>query len=104
MNWNDIHSWLDRFHAEVVEQRKVIRGFIYMGCHLETWEKNEIWVVLEPGARGDTDEARSADMIRSILHDGNRVLEAPIPFERFERIVRGEDTIKDDEWIWSDER
>jgi hypothetical protein len=104
MTWVDIHNWMEKFHSEVVDSNKTIRGFTFIGCHLETWDSSEVVIVLEPGLRGTTPESRANDFGRmTMVEDGRSVLEAFIPYDRFQKIVSGKDQIQEEDWVWSDE-
>lgn len=102
LTWDEIHDWHDRFDARVTAEDYTIRGIPIAGSNLQTWERGEVWLELELGFVGNTQEERLYDFARSTLAArGN--LEVRIPYERFERIVRGEDHLADDEFLYYDE-
>lgn len=94
MDWNKIHDWMDKFHSDVVESKREIRGRTFMGCHLETWERGNIHVVLETAPKGESVDER----LFSTVYE-HQTYEVEIPFDRFLNIMAGKDEIRDDEWV-----
>lgn len=102
MFFADVHKWLDQFEIEVCKKRKKIRGRTFTGFHLEIYDEKDVVIVMEPGIEGTTPEDRAKSFVKDIFDD--RVLEAFIPYDRFEKIVKGEDEIREDDWLWNDEQ
>ena len=91
MTWDEIHNWHDQFESEVTANG--MRGVAICGSHIQTWERGEVWISLTVGG---------GDFVQTVLEDrGN--LEAQISFDRFQKIVRGEDHLKDDDFLYFDE-
>lgn len=105
LSWEEIHDWMDKFHEEVIDGWKVIRGRTFISCHLQSWERGEVWIVMSPRDLGDN-VAERLNYLQRIAENGgdvNETLEAILPIDRFERIVRGKDVILEEDWLWSDE-
>lgn len=94
MDWNKIHDWMDRFHAEVVDAKREIRGRTFCGCHLETWERDTIYVILETAPQGDNID----DRLFSTVFE-HQTYEVELPFDRFLNVMSGKDEIRDEEWV-----
>lgn len=93
MDWNKIHDWMDRFHSDVVESKREIRGRTFCGCHFESWDRDEIYIVMETLPLGTTLKER----LYSTVFD-HQIYEVALPFSRFQLIVEGKDEIQDEEW------
>lgn len=105
MTLAEIHDWFDGFHDHIIEGKVKIRNRIFSGAHLEIFDRNRVLIVMEQGmnvAPDASDEQRAVALVKQIFIDDRNLL-CEIPTDRFEKIVRGEDTIKDEEWFWSDE-
>jgi hypothetical protein len=113
MNWETITNWFDKFHDETIEGRLPVRGRVYSGAKIEIWGKNDIVIVLvDPRLRGATitffydsafNSGRALDMVKTSLAESDSSLYAEIKYDRFQRIVSGEEPLTDSDWIRSDE-
>lgn len=106
MTYDEIHDWFSSFYNEVIEGGVRIRNRKFCGAHLETFNRDMISIVMEqaldvPDGFVD-DEMRANALFKNIFID-DRTLICDLSRERFEKIVKGEDTIREDEWFWSDE-
>jgi hypothetical protein len=95
---DQINLFLDAIEENIVKPKKTIRGYTYMGFHLEIHDRNA--VVIKMTARPNS-PAPEIQLVKSIFDD--RTLIAEFPQERFERIVRGEDEIREEDWFWQDD-
>jgi hypothetical protein len=93
-----INQFLDSIEENIVQPKKVIRGYTFVGFHLEIHDRQD--VVIKMTARPNSPEPH-IQLLKHIYDD--RILIAQIPQERFEKIVRGEDEIKVYDWFWEDE-
>lgn len=100
-DWTTLNNWMDKFHEQVIDNKKVIRGYTFSGLHLEVFSRDDIVISLTTRIQGKTPEDRAKSTIKDIFD--HRVLEAIIPIDRFEKIIANQDTVKDDDWVWSDE-
>jgi len=104
MNWSDINDWFDKFYEETVEAKKLVRGRAFSGAKIEIYGRDSISIVLHnPYTRGITEDEKAIDFVRSIENEDAQEVYTDFNYERFARIVMGEDTIKEDDWIWEDE-
>jgi hypothetical protein len=95
---DQINLFLDGIEENIVQPRKTIRGYTYIGFHLEIHDREV--VVIKMTARPNS-PSPEIQFIKSVFDE--RILIAEIPQERFERIVRGEEEIKEEDWFWEDE-
>lgn len=102
MKFADVQNWLDGFGLEVCEGRRRIRGRLFSGVRLEVHARGEVVVIMDPAVEGATPDQRAISFVKDIFD--TRVLEAFIPPDRFERIVAGEDAIREEDWVWDDEQ
>lgn len=105
MTLAEINDWFTGFLDTVIEGRVKVRNRIFCGAHIEIFEPEQVSIVMEQGLNvplNASEEQKALDFVKRIFLD-DRLLICNIPTERFEKIVRGEDTIKEDDWFWSDE-
>lgn len=103
MNWDQINDWFDSFYAEYVEGKKPIRGRTFSGGRIEIWGRDSIAIVLhDPYLRGLDSYQRAEDFVRNV-HDDNQSIHAEINFDRFQKVVSGEEPLTDQDWAWHDE-
>jgi hypothetical protein len=104
MNWDQINLWFDAFYEEVVEGRVSVRGRTWSGARIEIYGKNDIAVVLlDPRPRGITEQAKAADFVKGIFDNNHKSLHAEIKFDRFQRVINGEEPLTEKDWVWPDE-
>ena len=104
MNWDQINLWFDNFYNEVIEGKKLVRGRAFTGAHIEIYGKDSIAVVVtHPRIRGTTENEKAVDFVRSISNEDAQEVYTDFDEDRFTKIVNGEDTIKEEDWIWNDE-
>lgn len=104
MTLDQIHAWLDSFEKKTCAKGNLVRGFPIFGVHLQIFDRSEVIVVLQPGLRGDDPESRMNDFCKQMEdEDGDRLLEAFIPIDRFREIVEGRDELVDEDFLWPDE-
>lgn len=102
MLFSDVQVWLGRLEEEVCGKRKRIRGRIFDGIRLEMYVDGEVVVILNPSIEGESIDSRTVSFIKNCLD--SRVLECFIAPDRLKRIVAGQDEIKEEDWVWNDER
>lgn len=103
MTFEEINKWFDAFYQETVEAKKPVRGRTFSGSRIEIYGGDSIAIVLsDPYTRGSTMEERALDFARNVFDD-NRSVHAEINYERFQRVVSGEQPLTDEDWVWSDE-
>lgn len=103
MTWDEINDWFDAFYAEYVEGRKPVRGRVFSGSHIEIWGRNSIAIVLhDPYPRGQNEEQKALDFVRT-MNDNNVNVQAEIDYGRLDRIIKGQETLTEDDWVWDDE-
>jgi|688.fasta_scaffold06007_35 hypothetical protein len=100
---SQIHDWFDRFNEEFINSRARIRKHVFCGGKIELHERKFVSIILEPGVEGPLydKEQRTRSLIKNIMDDRELICE--IPAERFEKIVLGQDSIKEEDWFWNDE-
>lgn len=103
MQIKELINWLKNFEKTICENKKVIRGSRFSGVRIELMSDGSLSIYLSPSIRGKTIEQRAKDFIRGILHDNNRELFVDLDINKLESIVRGEYTLKDEDYTWSDE-
>lgn len=101
-DWDALHDWMDKFHDDVVEGKRRIRGFIFCGMHLETHSRDEVVINLHPGVEGNSPEDRANSFLKEVFDD-YRYLSAFVPIERMKKIIVGQDCLAETDWVWSDE-
>lgn len=102
MQFSDVQKWLASFSLEVCEGRKRIRGRLFSGVRLELYVDGEVVLIMDPAVEGSTIQDRVVSFVKDVMD--TRVLEAFIPTDRFERVVAGEDAIREEDWVWDDEQ
>jgi hypothetical protein len=95
---DQINDFLDAIEEKIVKPKKVIRGFTFVGFHLEIMERGMVTIKMTARPNSPSPEVQ---FIKSVFDE--RTLIADIPTERFERIVRGEEEIREEDWFWEDE-
>jgi hypothetical protein len=95
---DQINQFLDGIEENIVKPKKVIRGYTYMGFHLEIHDRNAVTIKMTARPNSPSPEIQ---LLKEVF-DG-RTLIAEFPQERFEKIVRGEDEIREEDWFWEDE-
>jgi hypothetical protein len=98
-----IHDWFDGFCATVINNKTRLRKHIFSGGHIEMHDRKMVTLILEPGIDGPLHdlEQRTKSFIKNIFDDRQLICEVPV--ERFQKIVTGEDAIKEEDWFWNDE-
>lgn len=98
-----VHDWFNDFSKKFINNRTRIRHHIFSGGHIELHDGRFVTMILEPGIEGPLSdlEQRAKSLVKNIFDD--RQLICDIPVERFERIVLGEDSLKEEDWFWNDE-
>lgn len=102
MLFSDVQGWLERLENEVCGKRKRIRGRIFDGIRMEMYCDGEVVVILDPAIEGESLDSRLVSFVKNCVD--SRVLECFIKPARFERIVTGQDEIREEDWVWDDER
>lgn len=102
MLFSDVKGWLDRYENEVCGGRKRIRGRLFDGIRMELYCDGEIAISLNPAIEGESLDSRTVSFVKNCLDP--RELECFLTPARFEKIVKGEDEIKEEDWVWSDEQ
>lgn len=103
MNLKQITDWFDTFYTEYVEGKKLVRGRAFSGSHIQIWSGDSFVIVLhDPYIRGTNEDEKATDFVRGLNDDVRSVL-AEINLERFEKIVSGEQPLKNEDWVWQDE-
>lgn len=104
MNWDEITDWFDKFYAEYVEGKKLVRGRAFSGGRIEIYGKDDISIVLNiPYLRGETEEEKAAEIIRTKFDKDSQSVHAEFDYERFKKIVSGEQPLAEEDWFWHDE-
>jgi hypothetical protein len=104
MNWTQINDWFDDFYKEYIEGKKQIRGRAFSGAHIEIFGRDSIVIVVhDPYLRGKDKEQRAWDFVRNAQNGETLSLHAEMNYARFEKIVSGEQPLKDEDWVWHDE-
>lgn len=103
MQYEALMDWFDKFHREFIESRRVVRGYIYSGAHLEIYDSNEISVIMEVGMKGTNDIDKAKHFVKTVFDKERQQIEAVIPVSRMEKIIAGDDLIRDEDWRWPDE-
>jgi hypothetical protein len=98
---DQINDFLDSIEENIVRPKKRIRGCTFDGFHLEVHSRDNLTLIMNPALQGATVADRAVSLMKEVFAD--RTLIVDIPTDRFERIVRGEDEIRDEEWFWNDE-
>lgn len=102
MLYSDVVGWLGRIEQEICGKRKRIRGRVFSGVRMEVYVDGEVVVVLDPAVEGVSPEDRTKSVVKEIFDP--RILECFINPARFEKIVKGEEEIGEDDWEWDDEQ
>lgn len=104
MEVKEIFTWWNRFYDEVIEGKKPVRGRCFSGGRIELWGNDDIVIVLhDPYLRGTSEESKAKDFVNNIFDKDQQSISAQMNLERFERIVRGEESLEDRDWTWPDE-
>ena len=104
MTWEEMNDWFDAFYKETVETKKIIRGRAWSGSHIRIWSRNSISVVLyDPYLRGSTEESKAVDFIKNLVDPDHQEIHAELTYDRFKKIVSGEDSLKNEDWVHNDE-
>lgn len=104
MTWDEINDWFDSFHKEYVEAKKIIRGFAFSGARIEIYNRADLQIVLNhPYLRGNSEEAKANDFVKGVFGVNHQEIFAEINYDRFKRIVKGQDFLKEEDWVWPDE-
>lgn len=102
MLFSDVKGWLDRYENKVCVEKKRIRGRLFDGMKMEMYWDGSIVVILNPSIEGENPDSRTVSFVKNCLD--HRELECFITPARFEKIVKGEDEIKEEDWVWNDEQ
>lgn len=102
MLFSDVQGWLERFEDEVCGKKKRIRGRTFDGVRMEVYCDGEVVVILNPAVEGEDADDRAVSFVKDCLDP--RLLESFIHPARFQKIVAGEDEIREEDWVWSDEQ
>lgn len=104
MTWDQIHDWYENFYLEVIEGKKPIRGRCFSGSKIEVWGRDNIIIELhDPFLRGESEDNRALDFVKNLFDQNHQKITAEIDFERFKRVVSGEEPLADADWQWPDE-
>lgn len=104
ITWTEINEWFDTFYKECIEGRKPFRGVTFSGARIEIYGRDDIAIVLlDPFLRGSTPEDKAVDFVKGVFGVNHQSLFAEVKYERFVRIISGEEPLVDDDWVWPDE-
>lgn len=102
MLFSDVQDWLKRIEEEICGKKKTIRGRVFSGVNMEVYVDGEVVVVLDPALEGVSLDDRTRSLIKEVFDP--RILECFIKPDLFQKIVKGEEEIKEEDWIWNDEQ
>lgn len=104
MTWEQINNWFNSFYEEYIENKKAVRGRTFSGSHIEIWSENDIVIVLhDPYLRGSNLEEKALDFVRAAKNNDVMSLYAEFKYDRFKKIVSGEEPLTENDWVWHDE-
>lgn len=104
MNWDQINDWFDEFHEEIIEGRVLVRGRSFTGARIEIFGRDDVAIVLlDPRPRGISESSKVADFVKNVFDSEHQSLYAEINYERFQRVVSGEEPLTEQDWVWPDE-
>ena len=104
LTWDQINDWFDGFYEECIEGRKLFRGVAFSGARLEIYGRDDIAVVLiDPRLRGSTPDEKAVDFVKGVFGVNHQSLQAELKYDRFKRVISGEEPLVEEDWIWPDE-
>lgn len=104
MTWDQINDWFDNFYKQHIEGKTIIRGSAWSGGHIRIWDRNTVSIVLyDPYLRGNDAQTQAVDFIKKVFDPEHQEIHAEITFDRFKKIIMGEDQLMNEDWVRNDE-